>query len=178
MRADELSRRLFASWVHTGFTNKRNIMKQLLFILGMAIILSFPAHAQTASARNNVFIEAGGTGLLLSLNCEHIAKSGLGFRFGLGGLVTGGSSNSGDHTDYFAAPLVMVVKLFRPEGSSHGLITGAGIVYLGAPAPSFILGYRYSPSNGGFLFQAAFTPLISPAFGFVPWGGIALGYSF
>jgi hypothetical protein len=153
-------------------------MKQVIFIFGLACLLALPIRPQTAPAKNAVFAEAGGTGLLLSLNVEHVSQSGFGFRLGLGGVVIGGSSNSGDHTDYFGLPLFMVVKLFRPEGSSNGVITGLGAVYWGTLAPSFILGYQYSPYNGGLFFQAAFTPFITPANGLMPWGGISLGYAY
>jgi hypothetical protein len=54
------------------------------------------------------------------------------------------------------------------EGSGVGL----GLAATG------VIGYRYLPHDGGFTFGAGFTPLLRPSKGFLPWGGVTVGWQF
>ena len=53
----------------------------------------------------------------------------------------------------------------RAFGSTSGVVGTA------------IAGYRYVRPGGGFTFRAAFTPLFGEG-GFLPWAGVAFGYSY
>ena len=55
-----------------------------------------------------------------------------------------------------------------------GVGSGSGGTAVGGTAT---IGYRYQPSNGGFLFRIGFTPFFAED-GFAASGGISLGFSF
>ena len=59
--------------------------------------------------------------------------------------------------------------------SSSGFEAGVGILYFGEAAmfPTFSFGYRYSPIDGGIIFQIAATPITDPQGQLYPWGGLA-----
>ena len=67
-------------------------------------------------------------------------------------------------------------------GSNHTLEFGAGLMidlhrYKGV-YPTGIIGYRYRPISGGFVFSAGLTPVVGhPEAPFII-GGISLGWSF
>jgi len=82
-------------------------------------------------------------------------------------------------------------------GRTHHLEIGTGLTYLRDSRYEYIpyyilfpvrIGYRFQQNNGGFFGKVAFTPLftfITPTFDIprqlpyiMPWGGIAIGYTF
>jgi hypothetical protein len=67
---------------------------------------------------------------------------------------------------YFAASSDSTGTKFEGTG------TGLGIAATG------IVGYRYLPRDGGLTFGAGFTPLLRASKGFLPWGGVNVGYAF
>jgi hypothetical protein len=40
------------------------------------------------------------------------------------------------------------------------------------------VGYRFVPRAGGVSFGVGFTPLVRAKKGFLPWGGVQVGYAF
>ncbi|HET7153498.1 MAG TPA: hypothetical protein VFJ29_07000, partial [Candidatus Kapabacteria bacterium] len=71
------------------------------------------------------------------------------------------------------------------EGIDGASFTQRSYSYEDSPRfwATFNIAYRYQPREGGFLFEAAFTPLWStPLAGtanqFIPYAGISAGYSF
>ncbi len=51
-------------------------------------------------------------------------------------------------------------------------VAASGVIVAG------IVGYRYQPLNGGFLFRVTFTPFIASNGYGLPWGGISFGWNF
>jgi hypothetical protein len=153
------------------------------------------SEAGERSARNVLFAEAFGSGLLYSVNYERMIPSwNLGLRAGASYFTYAVSSygQSGNLT-LVSFPLVASYYLgWRRHNLQLGL--GATVLYTGVSsdslgtkfesarsglglAASAVIGYRYLPRDGGVSFGAGFTPLVR-AGSFLPWGGADVGYAF
>jgi hypothetical protein len=149
------------------------------------------------TAPNSIYLELLGSGIIYSLNYERMLINSLALRVGFGyAPLSASSTNNAGVTktateNITTAPLTLSWFPFSSSTSSPSskLEIGAGIVYvdLTKKLASFpagnsigytaILGYRYQPADGGFLFRIAFTPFI--LFNKTePWGGITFGYGF
>ncbi len=124
-------------------------------------------------SRSTVFIELGGTGVLGSVNYEHLVTDWLGLRAGF-------------VSDLRTVTIVPMTANFLIGSSiEHKLELGIGVSTVitpdAMPVPLWTggIGYRYHPALSGFLFRAAFTPLYGSAIqgGILPWGGISVGYT-
>ena len=150
------------------------------------------------SAPNSIYLEIGGSGFIYSLNYDRNLGNIIAVRAGFGylPLPTQTTASGAKVTASLTSVPVSISwfpfssstsspssKLEIGAGASYEELVakkiakskvGSGIAYTG------ILGYRYQPADGGFLFRIAFTPFLSsPIFtGFEPWGGITLGYGF
>jgi len=135
----------------------------------------------------NVFVEAGGPGLVLSLNYDtrfFNSRTGLGATAGVGYLPRGGASL-----------LTVPVQLNYLWGSyQHYFELDAGATlmkYKSASVGDFIpfhndigkriagtttIGYRYQPIDGGFNFRVSFNPVFDRN-SFYPYAGIGFGYT-
>lgn len=145
------------------------------------------------TAKNVVFVEGLGNGLVYSVNYERLfEKPDVGLRIGFSYMSLGASGNdSSVKVSWIAVPLV---ASWYVGGENHKLQLGIGATMLSVtsggqsgplvgevsgliPAPTAVFGYRYIPARGGFAFSIGFTPLmiVGDGGGFLPWGGISFG---
>jgi hypothetical protein len=154
--------------------------------------------ATSITAPNAIYLEVLGSGFIYSINYDRTLMNIFSMRIGFGYFpfppVT--QTNADGVTSTVNASLTSVpisLSWFPFGATSSKLEIGAGATYIDLVARkvgksatgsgtniSGILGYRYQPSDGGFLFKIAFTPIFSsPIFSkFQPWGGLTLGYAF
>lgn len=129
-------------------------------------------------ARDAVYLEAGGNGLLYTINYDHRFTDVVSVRAGM--MVLG----------VVAAPVTVNALL---GGGSHRLELGAGALLLSAPGhladqtdgaadlravtATATVGYRFQPERGGMVVRAGFTPILVHGAG-LPWFGVSVGYAF
>ena len=141
-------------------------------------------------ARNSIFVELLGNGVLYSLNYDHKffdhASARIGFSYIP--LSGGSSSNPDDRVQVLLVPIL--VNYLVGNGNSR-LELGAGPLLAGVSANvenetingvgnggfTGTIGYRLQPRDGGFLFRIGLTPIISAEL-FQVWGGLSLGATF
>lgn len=152
--------------------------------------------AAEVSAPNFVYAEALGNGLLYSVNYERIvAPWDVGLRAGASFITykVSNAEGSGNLTlatmplvasYYWGTPrhklqLGLGATLLYFDASSdatgtkfEGAGTGLGIAATG------VVGYRFFPKDGGLTIGAGFTPLLRASKGFLPWGGLDVGWAF
>ena len=152
----------------------------------------YPAYApEVRTARNTLYFELLGAGVIYSINYERFFNNDLNGRVGMMYLSANSSDNSGSSASAGLLIVPLTVSYMGFRKGPHGFELGAGIdiAYASASASSggstsfdsgsnilgtAIMGYRYAPLDGGFNFRAAFTPLFGKG-GFLPWFGIAVG---
>jgi hypothetical protein len=145
---------------------------------------ALPAPAEQARApelaRDAVYFELLGNGLLYSINYDHRFTDVISVRAGM--MVMG----------VVASPVTVNALL---GGGSHRLELGAGALLLSAPGElaeetedeeledlravtaTATVGYRFQPERGGLVFRAGFTPILVNGAG-LPWFGMSVGYAF
>jgi hypothetical protein len=157
---------------------------------------SIAAQRAGRTARNSVFIELGGNGLLYTLNYDRVVNEIFSIRGGIGYLSLDGTTTSGGQTRAGKVSMLGIPLLanYMLGSDNHKLELGAGMTLFWASGTvssadmvssgsgigavgTAVLGYRYVPRNGGLTFRIGFTPLFSNR-GFLPWGGVSLGYVF
>jgi hypothetical protein len=162
-------------------------MKIVGLLISIFLLYSVHLTAQNNyTKKNNFYLEIGGNGGVFSVNYERETVKNLNVRIGFSEFPEGGSSNSGSHMDYNPLVLLMVDYMFRfSNESSHCIEVGfGGVTNLGeftasgGIGPEVSVGYRYSPIDGGIMFQIAVTPFFSTNDGMFPWAGICIGYKF
>jgi hypothetical protein len=138
------------------------------------------------TADNSFFVEVGGNGLVYTINFEHIfGDTNLSLRAGFGYVHLKGTffGQMYDEEDL----LVPLVASYYLGGKNHKLQIGAGALFVHQDGQlttqqegygTFVLGYRYIPSDGGIDFGISFTPLVGNGVGFVPWAGANVGVGF
>lgn len=175
------------------------VIKRFLFLVPLTALmacLSFKARAQHELASyisdslhrsQNVFMQAGGPGLVISLNYDTRfgnSRTGLGAAAGFGYLPGKGSSL-----------LTIPVQLNYLWGSyQHYFELGAGATFMkykSGTIGNFIpfhddtnkrfagtttIGYRYQPIDGGFNFKASLNPVFDRDH-FYPYAGVGFGYT-
>ncbi|WP_141491502.1 hypothetical protein [Longimonas halophila] len=177
--------------------------RRVAFIIGLLglVVLSAPAYAQQTTAvsdstaraaaepaRNALYVELGGAGLLYSINYDRHLVGRLHLRGGYATLMSDFLFNGRAH--------MVPVQLAFVSNTTHGLELGAGATLVRGNGPSglrphntddtstsgiaasFVVGYRYQPIERGFLFRIGFTPFVGSNGRFVPSGGISFGYAF
>lgn len=156
-------------------------------------------HAEHATeshrtARNAVFLEGFGSGLLYSVNYERVLGEHFGVRAGFS-YFTYAVSSYGKSGNLQLLTVPMLVSYYA-GWESHKIQIGLGatVIYLGAPtdsegtafggdragagiAASGVVGYRYLPAHGGFTFGVGFTPLLRTSKA-LAWGGASAGWVF
>jgi hypothetical protein len=146
--------------------------------------------ASTTKPRT-VFLEVGGPGLALTVNYDTRfgdQRDKWGYRVGIGYYNTGANS-------IFTVPLQVnyLYPFRRGGGGSSFLELGAGTTFIDSKGSTngssfqfdddtgffgtVTIGYRYQQDNGGINFRIEFTPTVS-GYGFIPVGGISVGYTF
>lgn len=163
-----------------------------VFVILLA--LSSLAHAQedvigpTEFARNSIFVELGGNGILYSLNYDRKFTDHVSGRIGGMGFSIE-SDNSTDRVGLLLFPTM--VNYLLGSGSSR-LELGAGLLWgiaggeledygslngVGLAGITSTIGYRLQPARGGFNFRIGLTPYISNG-EFQFWGGLGFGFGF
>ena len=162
-------------------------MKTILLIL-TACTFAFPQKKETANS--NIYLELLGSGLFSSINYEQTLSNYFTMRFGVGFAFSNSESNSGGHHTTAFFPLAMGNYLIDIYGNNYleigggFLIATSNLTFSDTPdnttsvtiIPTFALGYRYSPKDGGFFFSIALDAFTVS--GVQPWGGLGLGYKF
>jgi hypothetical protein len=179
-----------------------------LVVLPLIVALSTTSLAQSPTARNSLYGEFAGNGLIYSVNYDHLLSDVIGARIGV-------SYTAPELVSLTTFPVQAYYLIGLGSGSSK-LEFGLGVtVFLQREYQSFsfaaapddqlkdnnvlgtaTVGYRYQRADGGFIFRVGFTPFFGkfshekdfgpfgPAaeyedvFRFVPWGGISFGYGF
>ena len=169
---------------------------RLAFALAATVALAQPLAAQTPAdpftARNVVYIEAGGNALLYSVNYERMIIGGLTARVGAGFIPAWFPWV--DEDDDGALLTVVPVQLSFVFGpGNHHMEMGAGATFGNASvdigdlegSESWVfgtgtVGYRYQPPEGGIVFRATLTPLFLEVLDedMFPMIGLSLGRSF
>lgn len=182
------------------------------FSLLLAVLMAFtvaPAQAQmedqqNLSAKNSLYLEIAGNGILYTVNYDRRFTNKISGRLGVMRAGAFGVSftavpltgsylvGSGNHRfELGLGPQFLRVSVDASDAVS-GVTGGTGNIStsnsssggLGfdedatTVAATGIIGYRYQPMNGGFVFRIGLTPTFAPGAGFLPWGGLSLGYSF
>jgi len=146
--------------------------------------------AASAPARNALYVELLGAGLLYSINYDRHLIGRMHGRVGYATFDFGFASGSDN------LHLVPMQFMFVSD-AEDALEIGAGVTMIvdqgrnairphDSSAPSSDLravaslnvGYRYQPIENGFLFRIGFTPFIGYDGRFLPFGGISFGYAF
>ncbi|WP_158824811.1 hypothetical protein [Mucilaginibacter lacusdianchii] len=159
-----------------------------LFLIKLAVAQSYSRIIDpiVPNRAQNIFVELGGPGLLLSLNYDTRflnRHDGVGGRVGVGYL-------SIDKNSLLTVPL-QINYLLGKNGKYFELGLGATFVKLRGNEDSFLsfddassvlgnmtFGYRYQPEDGGFHYRAGLTPLFNKS-NFIPYfGSVGFGYTF
>lgn len=166
--------------------------------------LMAPAPEEERTAKNSVYAEGLGPGLLYSINYERLVIDELAVRVGLSYMSYGASAGSASSSVTFMT-FPITASYIGISAGKHCLELGGGatVLYasgsasgLGASSEgsglggfgTVLIGYRIQPPNGGFQFRVGLSGMFGPglgfdvkdptAFGFIPWGYISLGGSF
>jgi hypothetical protein len=182
-----------------------------LWILLPAVALATPALAdrlgtdrvENRDANNSFFIEAGGPGLLYSVNYERIVENDFGLRVGASYASLSASAGSSSASATFATFPVIASYLGLREGNhtlelgaggtmvyASGAASGTGIAASGSGMTALgtaLIGYRRQPVNGGFQFRIGLEALVGKglalsnpdpnSIGVLPWMYMSLGFS-
>jgi hypothetical protein len=161
------------------------------------------AGSDARDANNSFFLEAGGPGLLYSVNYERVLENDFGLRVGFSYTSFSASAGSASASASFMAIPVIASYLGLREGNhilelgggatavyfngagSSGVVagSGSGLTALGTA----MIGYRRQPVNGGFQFRVGLEALVGKglsfsnpdpnSFGVLPWMYMSLGFS-
>lgn len=174
--------------------------KRLLLFLFASFFFTFASFAQNYNgdkeAKNSVYLDIMGTGGWYSLNYERIlfTKDKLDLGISSGASVTHFKDFDRRFNPDFSIPL----SLNAFYGKNHHLEVGVGSTFASVVRAdedylaqrylninlTMTLGYRYQKPGGGFLFRAAYTPIIpvyrqiSENGEFKNWFSLSFGYSF
>ena len=173
--------------------SKANILAILLLSIGWSFstqeVKAQEAIVRTHDgfARNSIFLELAGNGLLYSLNYDHKLFNHLSAR--IGGMYLGVQERATNQSVSLLAVPIMANYLVG-NGSSR-LEIGAGVTVGRAGGNintgdidqgafgwfTSTIGYRLQPTNGGFLLRVGLTPHFTSQ-GILPWAGLSLGGTF
>ncbi|HTP12800.1 MAG TPA: hypothetical protein VMM37_04200 [Bacteroidota bacterium] len=136
--------------------------------------------AARGEAKNAIYFEAFGHGLLYSVNYERFVERKLAIRVGFS-TYTVGQADGGNRQIF-----VPVMANFLPGEGAHRLEIGVGVEYFHESMSESLdhtlfiigsLGYRYQPPDGGIQFRIVATPFLFPARVF-SWFGTSIGVCF
>jgi len=155
------------------------------------------------TANNSLYLEGLGPGLLYSINYDR-SIGDFSARVGFGYVALSASATSADgmsgataSASFFTVPIT--VSYLGIGSKKHMLELGAGatIMHVGAGGSTFdssssdsasaglttvmpvaIVGYRYQPPHGGFLFRGGISPIFAGSIAVLPLPYIALGGTF
>jgi len=169
---------------------------------GTAAAAEAEEEAEKRPAKNSIYAEGLGPGLLYSINYDRLIIDDLAVRVGFSYMSFGASSGSSSASASFLS--FPITASYLGVGSAKHILElggGADIVYatgsasgvgvstsgsgVGA-AGTVLIGYRLQPPNGGFNFRVGLSPMFGPgfnlsgstSFGVLPWGYLSLGGTF
>ncbi len=189
----------------SGSGERANGVRAIAFVVA-AFVLGWvkPACAESPeevygdrNANNSVYLEGLGPGLVYTLNYDRVLGDDFSLRAGFGLVLGEEKSASGEKS---IKPLILSIPVmlnYIGGGSRWSMLeVGAGLVLLhvGArvsyiyvqkrddaetsPVAAGLIGYRYQPPNGGFMFRAGVTALVG-RYGFLPlWPYASVGWAF
>lgn len=154
--------------------------------------------AAEREAKNAIYLDLLGPGLIYSINYDRVITGDLSARIGLSYLSLGASTDDAEvGFSYLAVPLTVSYLGIGSENNmlevGGGLVLmsvkGSGLVDAGESSGSVeasatllsatgIVGYRHQPADGGFVFRVGLSPLMTFGDGFLPWGYLSLGAAF
>ncbi len=158
------------------------------YIIPIVIYFTLPdAMAQTTTGirKNSVYIEfLGSSPLLYNVTYDRLfvgegpirLSAAVGLQY-----IFDRDIDAALNSDFSMTP-----QLNMLFGRKHYFEFGVGAAFPfggGGTVFPFRLGYRFQKEEGGLFFKAAFTPIYFPGDGifgspFLPWGGLAAGYTF
>ncbi len=135
-------------------------------------------------AAQNLFIEAGGPGILFSVNYDTrftAKRDGLGARLGFGYFGSAGDGIltipvqlnflEGSNGNYFESGFGATYVKFVTSNNNSFFSNASGILGMGT------FGYRYQSITSGVNFRASYNPVFTSD-GFFPlWFGLSVGYT-
>ena len=136
------------------------------------------------TAPHSLFLEVGGPGIVYSINYDRMLFETFSLRVGATYFTF--HELHDDRSGYFFSPVVANLLI---GSARHKFEAGLGVVpgwafpsrprdYSGFQFNEVALaGYRYAPTSGGLTFRAN-VELLHLNSGFLPWGGISIGYGF
>ena len=149
----------------------------LLALLAKPIFGQDSLESSTAIRSNVIFAEAGGSGLLLSMNYERLINNKFGVRVGVGSAGIIG----------LTVPTIINYYI----GKEYKLELGFGLIYTdyfknddkfisnGKFLITATIGHKFQSEKRGIVFRFSFTPIYNPVKGkILPYGGISIGYAF
>lgn len=147
-------------------------------------------------ARNTIYVEGLGPGLLWSINYERIVTEDLGVRIGFGYLSMGASASTSEATVSASSSMIfipMTASYLGIRSGKHALELGAGVTIISVggsvsgfgvnasasgivPVGDLIVGYRVHPVDGaGFNFRIGMGALVGTGLGFSATDPTAIG---
>lgn len=159
-------------------------MKKMIFT-GVTVWIISNCYGQPSFKRNDIYLEAGGSGLFASVNYERqlTKQPGIGFRLGIGFYS--------ENAFYLTVPLG-INYLFPLKNKQSFIDAGLGATWTridgklfgeskntnGEHFVNFVpsIGYRRHTARN-VMWRISLTP-IANKFGFVPWMGFAIGKRF
>jgi hypothetical protein len=166
----------------------KQFVSYIVAIILLVTLCNAKINAQTVAGKRaqNVFVELGGPGLLLSANYDTRfvnRHDGIGGRIGAGYVSI--SDNSlltipvqlnyllGKNNRYFEIGIgATFVNSKGDENDFLSLDDAKGTI------GTMTFGYRYQPEDGGFHFKASLNPIFNSSTFFPFFGGIGVGYTF
>lgn len=138
----------------------------------------------TRTASNSLFLEVGGPGIVYSVNYDRMLSEMFSLR--VGATYFQFHELHDDHAGYFFAPMVANLLLGSAQHKFEaglGIVPGWAFSFRAGDSSGFqfnevaLAGYRYAPTAGGLHFRAN-VEMIHLKSGFLPWGGVSVGYGF
>jgi len=163
-----------------------------LAALALTTLSASGAAAQDRSyftARNAVYVEAGGNAGFISVNLDRLITPNIGIRAGIATISNPFSWNGDEDASVTVVPITANALL--GSGSSR-VELGAGVTILSGEIdsdlfdiheegtrifPTATLGFRYQRPTGGPLFRIGLTPFFVDT-EVIGWAGVSFGYSF
>lgn len=156
--------------------------------------------AKGREAKNAIYLDLLGPGLLYSINYDREIIPDLSARIGLSYLSMGASTSDGSVSAEFSYLAVPITVSYLGLGSENNMFelgggpvilhfSGSGLiesededVSAGASVTTMALtglaGFRHQPADGGFVFRVGLSPIKTFGAGFLPWGYLSLGAAF
>ena len=169
-----------------------NYLSSNILIIVFSITIINKTFSQVDSiARNQIYLEAGGSGGYGSLNYEYVTHKKNYLMFAL--RVGIGSYHFKDYKNNFNPDIILPLAIYAYYGGNHKIDLGIGESFSNIVQHDnldftprrisnfntiFSIGYRYQKKTDGIIFRCAYTPIIEYNNHFRNWFGLSFGYSF